>query len=142
MEVKSCKRCGRLFQYVTGKTVCPDCKQKEELLFEKVKDYLREHPGAIIKEVSEETGASVPMIESFLKAGRLQVAEDSPLSILCEKCGAKIKTGRFCQKCTHDIATQIQGEARDMRQDQASKLNIPKEKERMRFLDSQRIQKR
>jgi flagellar operon protein (TIGR03826 family) len=141
MEVKSCKRCGKLFQYVTGKTVCPDCKKREEELFQIVKDYLREHPGAIIKEVSEETGASIPMIEGFLKAGRLQVSEDSPMSILCEKCGTKIKTGRFCNSCTHEIASQIQGEARDMKQEQVSKLNVNKEKERMRFLDSTRIKK-
>ena len=141
MEIESCKRCGRLFQYITGKPICQECKKKEEELFQKVKEYLREHPGAVIKEVSEETGTSIPMIEGFLKLGRLEVSKDSPISLLCEKCGKKIKTGRYCHDCTHEIATQIQGEARKLKKGKAERLDVLREKERMRFLDSERIRK-
>lgn len=139
MEVKACKRCGTLFQYVTGKSICPNCKKKEEEQFELVKDYLREHPGSIIRDISEGTGASIPLIESFLKQGRLEVSADSPITLLCEKCGAKIKSGRYCPQCTHSIATEINGMANAMKPTET--LNVKKEKERMRFLDSQRIKK-
>lgn len=73
MQVKTCKRCNKLFQYVTGRQVCPKCRKREEELFGQVKDYLRENKGASMEEVSEATGASLGLIQSFLREGRLEV---------------------------------------------------------------------
>lgn len=138
MQVKTCKRCNKLFQYVTGRVVCPKCRKREEELFGEVKDYLRDHKGASMEEVSEATGASLGLIQTFLREGRLEVTADSPIAIECEQCGTKIRTGRFCDKCRNTLAHGLGNAAKSMQAEGRMKEEAQKDKEkaRMRFLDS------
>ncbi|MHC1749807.1 MAG: TIGR03826 family flagellar region protein [Cellulosilyticaceae bacterium] len=139
MEIKSCRRCGAIFQYVTGKPICPRCRKKEEELFQEVKSFLRENPGSNMAQISEATGAPIPMIESFLREGRIEVTPDSPLGISCERCGAMIRTGKYCDKCRNEVASDLDGMARAMREDSKQETVKQSEKERMRFLKSDKI---
>lgn len=107
MDIRNCKRCNRLFQYITGRMICPACKEEEEKDFQKVKDYLYEHPKASMAEVSQETGVPLSEIKHFLREGRLIITPDSPMGIDCEKCGALIKTGRFCEKCAIELERDV-----------------------------------
>ena len=107
MEIKVCRRCKKIFQYMTGPELCRNCKEYEETLFRKVKEYLREHPGANMYEVHKETNVSAALIEKFLRQGRLQVSPDSPIALGCERCGNKISTGRFCGACANEMTAQI-----------------------------------
>ena len=45
MDVRNCKNCGKLFQYV-GKPLCPACNKKLEDKFFEVRDYIYENPTA------------------------------------------------------------------------------------------------
>lgn len=114
MEVRVCHGCKRIFQYITGSVLCPRCKQHEEELFRKVKEYLRENPGANMCEVSKETGVSAALIEKFLRQGRLQVAPDSPIALTCERCGKKIVTGRYCNECKKILTEELNGVKRSL----------------------------
>ena len=38
MEVKNCKRCGRLFNELSGEEICPVCRKTSEDEFVKVKE--------------------------------------------------------------------------------------------------------
>ena len=58
MQLRNCRRCGKLFNYV-GKPICNECVQQDEKDFELVKAYIYDHPKATITEVSKETGVSV-----------------------------------------------------------------------------------
>lgn len=107
MEVKVCRGCKKMFQYIAGPELCPKCKQSEEEMFQKVKEYLRKHPGANMYEVNQETGVSATLIEKFLRQGRLQVASDSPIGLMCERCGKKITTGRYCNDCKNEISNDL-----------------------------------
>ncbi len=131
MEVKTCRRCNKMFQYITGKPVCPKCKKEEEVIFQQVKEYLRENVGASAEEVSEATEATISMIQGFLREGRLEVTVDSPLAMTCEQCGTKIRTGRMCDKCKANLANGLSGVAKGM-------VKVPEvkqePKERMRSL--------
>lgn len=41
MEVKNCKNCGRLYNYIGGVyRLCPECMRKLEEKFQEVKDYI------------------------------------------------------------------------------------------------------
>ena len=40
MEVKNCKGCGRLFNYMGGAPLCDGCRKKFEQKFQEVKQYL------------------------------------------------------------------------------------------------------
>ena len=103
MDVRVCRGCKKMFQYIAGPTLCPNCKQKEEEMFQAVKDYLMDNPGANMYQVSQATKVSAQLIEKFLREGRLQVSPDSPIALSCEKCGRKISTGRLCSECKKQI---------------------------------------
>lgn len=107
MEVKVCRGCKKIFQYIAGPQLCPRCKQLEEDMFQKVKEYLRQNPGASLIEVSKETEVSAGLIEKFLRQGRLQVTADSPIQLTCERCGKKITTGSYCNGCKNEITNEL-----------------------------------
>ena len=54
MDVKNCRDCGRLFNYIGGVRLCADCKAKLEEKFTEVKRYIEEHKNATVPEVSEQ----------------------------------------------------------------------------------------
>ncbi|MGL6173160.1 MAG: flagellar protein, partial [Cellulosilyticaceae bacterium] len=135
----SCKRCKNLFQYVSGKSICPHCLKREEEMFMKVKDFLKTYPGAQIQEVYEETGVSIQMIESFIREGRLEVSASSPIGLPCERCGAVIRTGRYCKECSMYLVAGLN------QMSEGFKTQIPKENQdsraKMRFLGETKVRK-
>lgn len=135
MEVKVCRHCKKMFQYVAGEMICPKCKQIQEDQFQKVKEYLRENPGAAMNTVSEETKVTVKLIQKFLKEGRLEVVPGSPISLTCEKCGAPVLSGRYCNKCKSDLVNQLSDVVKDIK----SAHEPDKEIAKMRFLQSDKI---
>lgn len=38
MNVRNCKKCGRMFNYVMGQVICPRCKEDQEAKFLEVKN--------------------------------------------------------------------------------------------------------
>lgn len=105
MELKNCKRCGKL-HYGTGR-VCSECMKKEEEKFLLVKSYLKENPDSSLIKVSEETGVTVPEIEKFLRDGRLEVTTGMSDYLKCMKCGSPIKTGKYCADCEKKVMNDV-----------------------------------
>lgn len=99
MEVRNCKQCGRLFNYLGGTPLCPACKDALEDKFMQTKEYVRDNPGATIQMVSEENDVTIPQIRQWIREERLEFSKDSPVGIECEACGASIRTGRYCDAC-------------------------------------------
>ena len=106
-EVRNCRRCRKIFMYVTGPQICDACKKLEDEEYEKVRAFVKEFPGANIQEVSRETGVSTHLIYRFLREGRLEVSESSPITLQCENCGVRIKSGRFCISCSKRLANDM-----------------------------------
>jgi methionyl-tRNA synthetase len=101
--------------------------------FSEVKEYVYNHPGVGIQEVSEEMEVSIPQIKQWIREERLSFAEDSMIGLECESCGVTIKTGRFCKACKDKLAkglTDLYQEERTVQKQKDSREN-PK----MRFLD-------
>ena len=107
MEVRNCKGCGKLFNYIGGAPLCPACFKKLDEKYAEVKEYIYDHPGASINEVSEENDVSVNQIKKWVREEKLTFTDDSPVGIECEGCGKTIKTGRFCKECKIKVATEI-----------------------------------
>jgi len=118
MEVRNCKRCGKIFTY-RGVSVCNDCFDQEEKDFEQVKDYLVEHPGASTLEVSTQTGVEIRTITRFLREGRLEAegfqVVDSDL--VCDKCGKPISMGRYCDDCLKKLQSELKEAAAKLEKD-------------------------
>lgn len=138
MDIRACKRCKNLFQHISGRSICPHCLKKEEEMFGRVKDFLRKYPGAEMQEVSMETDVPVHIIESFIRAGRLEVVAQSAMKIPCDKCGTPIRTGRYCNSCAKELQGQLSQVASELESKQNAKQEDGTQKARMRFLNEGR----
>jgi len=131
---KKCKSCGgRLIYLYSGIYECEDCNRKDMDEFGKVKSYLDKNGPTPAITISEKTGVTIDVINDFLRKGRVEIPEDSPYYIKCEKCGTDIRYGRFCPECVAHLAGAIQ--AVFVAEDVGER---PKTKGKMRFLERDR----
>ena len=135
MDVINCKQCNKVFNYIGGVPLCPDCVKKAEDKFDKVKAYIYDHPRCGIQEVSKEMEVSVAQIKKWLKEERLSFSEDSEIALNCEACGKRILTGRFCNHCKNDMTNKFS----NIYKKEDLKINMEKRKSdnKMRFIDKQ-----
>lgn len=105
MDIRNCRKCGNIFNYVVGPIICPACREKQEEEFQKVKKYVLENPRVSIQQVSEECDVDAVQIKQWIREERLEIAEGSSLYINCELCGAPIRSGRFCDKCRVEMSS-------------------------------------
>ncbi|MCR5082250.1 MAG: flagellar protein [Parasporobacterium sp.] len=134
MEVKSCKMCKSLFNYIGGVPLCPKCKEELEEKFQQVKEYINEHKSASMSDIAKDNEVPVQQIKQWVREERLIFTEDSAIMLECENCGAQIRTGRFCDKCKSET---FRGISELGRKKEAPKVTRErKERERMRFLDN------
>ncbi|HHY23555.1 MAG TPA: MerR family transcriptional regulator [Clostridiaceae bacterium] len=107
-ELRNCRKCGKLFNYIGGVSMCQVCKDEDEADFQKIKKYLYENPGASISQISGELNMTIEKIKRFLREGRLEIVGDNGIPVLhCEKCSKPIKTGRFCEDCSRGISKEF-----------------------------------
>jgi hypothetical protein len=123
MEVKVCKNCRRLFNYIYGPELCSDCARlvtdsssevpkvekknafkslfmEEEQKLDQVKDYVLNHPGATVVQIAEANEVSANQLLDWVREDRLEFSDDSEYAWFeCATCGIKIKSGRYCFKC-------------------------------------------
>ncbi|SES84159.1 flagellar operon protein TIGR03826 [Natronincola peptidivorans] len=106
MELRNCVSCNRTFAY-NGSDLCSRCGNTDEDDFKKVKEYLYDNPGASIIEVSEATDVSEKKILRFLRENRIEIKEEDNMLLDCERCGASIRSGRFCDSCAGDLKKEL-----------------------------------
>lgn len=135
MNVRNCKKCGRIFNYVSGMPICLSCREDLEKKFQEVKDYIRENKEAGITEVAEACEVEVRQIKQWVREERLEFSAESPVGIDCELCGAMIRSGRFCEKCKVGMANEL-GKAIEKPKPvkKESKKTDTRENPKMRFL--------
>lgn len=134
MDVRTCRGCGRLFNYIGGAPFCPACREEQEKKFTVVKEYIRNNPRATMTQISEENDVSIMQIERWIREERLVFSDDSPIGIDCESCGATIKSGRFCPQCKDNIQRGLGSMYKDKEPEQRMKKPSSPERDRMRFL--------
>lgn len=133
MEVRTCKQCKRLFNYVSGSPLCGACRDALEQKFITVKEYVREHPHDGINEVAKENDVSTNQIRRWIREERLEFSDDSGVGLDCENCGKTIRTGRLCQACKEKLI----GSANDLYKTGDSVVDKKhREAARMRFLEN------
>lgn len=132
MDVRNCKNCGRLFNYVGGPPICTACSKDLEEKFEQVKEYIYNNPKVGIQIVAEENDVSVQQIKKWIREERLSFSDDSDIGLECENCGVMIRTGRFCKNCKSKMQDKLTGLYKEPVKEVTKKEHS---KERMRFLD-------
>jgi len=133
MDVRNCRNCGNVFNYIMGPIICPSCKDAVEAKFQEVKQYISDNPGVGIKQVSEECDVETSTIQQWLREERLEVTANSAIFLSCDGCGANIRSGRFCEKCKVNLSNGFRAATRSNRP--APEPPKPAAKEnKMRFL--------
>lgn len=130
MEIMCCKKCGKLFNYVVGRGLCPGCMKDLEDKFQEVKRYIYDNPGATVAQVSEAMEVSVNQLKQWVREERLEFAEGCATDINCEKCGRSILSGRFCTQCKEDMVRNLN----QMYENHPAEEKEEKKSARMRFL--------
>lgn len=132
MEVRTCRQCKKIFNYLSGQPICPGCKASLEEKFQEVKEYVRENPTYGIPEVSAANNVTAAQIRRWIREERLSFSPESGVGIDCESCGKMIHSGRLCEKCKDKLL----GKVDDMyRSDESIVAKKHREAARMRFLD-------
>ncbi len=104
-DLRNCSECGRLFAY-QGRDICSRCLEGEDEEYMVVRRYVRDHPGASVFEVADETGVEEEKILQFLKDGRLQSKGFAELQE-CQMCGRRITAGKYCETCVKRLDVQL-----------------------------------
>lgn len=136
MDVRNCKDCGKLFNYLSGPTLCPTCMKKLDDKFAIVKEYIYNHPGAGMQEVADENDVSIPQIKNWVREEKLAFTESSMVGIECESCGVLIRTGRFCQSCKDKLTNNLNNIYHKQEQPASTNSKDRRENSRMRFLNN------
>lgn len=134
MDVRTCRSCKRIFNYLSGPNLCPGCREKLEQKFQEVKAYIEEHRGATMQEVSEECEVEVSQIRQWLREERLELMEGSAIMLSCDSCGAPIRSGKFCDKCRGAMANNFQNLMRGNKPVEPTLYKKNKDSAKMRFL--------
>jgi len=135
-DVRNCRKCGRIFNYIGGTPICPVCRKEEEDDFQKVKRYLYENPGASITQVSTELDITIEKIKRFLKDGRLEITGDDGNMVLeCENCGKSIRSGRFCEECERNLASGLKSAAKDIKNELENASQVSRQEFAVRYLN-------
>ncbi|WP_424766649.1 TIGR03826 family flagellar region protein [Paenibacillus sp. sgz302251] len=116
MNLDNCPRCGKLFAK-NFRDVCPSCMREIDKEYELCANYLREFKGAIITELSDETGVSIKQITKFIREGRISMVNAPNLSYPCESCGTLIRENHLCDNCRN----RLEKDRKQMIQDLAQK---------------------
>lgn len=133
-ETATCNRCKRMFTYFGfGHRLCPECKALDDEQFERVRDYIVEHGTATMLEIENALGVPIQRIRQYLREGRLEIPENSPIYLHCESCHCDIRSGRYCKECAAKLSKELQG---TLRIDEYEIGEVPKikPKGKMRYL--------
>lgn len=135
MDVRNCRSCKRLFNYVAGPPICERCKAELEDKFQVVKEYIRDHTDAPMQVVAQECDVSVKQLREWVREERLVFSEESGVFLECETCGKPIRMGRYCQSCKAKLENELRKATyvAPVADPQGVKS---KGKDKMRFLDT------
>lgn len=70
--IGACEQCGRAI-VLSKFTLCYECRHQEKLDVDLALDYLKEHRGATLNEVSEATGVPTHLVLKLIRGGRMEV---------------------------------------------------------------------
>lgn len=135
MNVRNCRRCRKLFNYIMGPVICPNCREEMEAKFQEVKKYVQENARCGMREVSEACDVSVNQIQQWLREERLVLSEESSMGLGCERCGKMIRSGRFCPECKAEMTHSFRGAMGNPTPAAPTQRRDTRDSARMRFLD-------
>lgn len=109
---RKCSKCGTVMNYLAlGEYKCPSCGNEEMDDYGKIRKYLDEHGPSSSAAIEAATGVRRSVINNYLRKGRLEITDGSPVFLQCERCGKSIKFGRICAACAKNAVTKQEDKA-------------------------------
>lgn len=105
-KMKNCSSCGKVFISINNSRICADCREKEEKWEKEIIEYVRDHPKCPIPEIVEATGVQEQVVRRMIREGRF-IASHVDIFFPCEKCGAPIQKGQYCDKCQKEMRDEL-----------------------------------
>lgn len=139
MDVRNCSRCNKLFNYVAGPNICPNCRKSIDEQFKEVRLFIRKNPKAGIGEVAEANEVDIKQIRQWIREERLSFSEDSAIGIECEACGKTIRTGKYCDACKADLVNNLGSAYRKTEVKEDNPYESKETSNKMRFLNKDNL---
>ena len=136
MDVRNCRKCRRIFNYIGGQPICPQCRETLEKKFQEVKTYIQDHRNASVAVVSQECDVDESQIHQWVREERLMFASGVNVGVVCENCGEPISTGRFCAKCKTGMINDLTQAGRQPVKQEEVKSSKDRDGNKMRFLNT------
>ena len=95
MNARNCRKCGKLFNYVSGPPICMACREKLEEKFQEVKKYIQDNGHAGIQQVAEACDVSTNQIHQWLREERLELSAESGVYAFLRKLRRGYFVGTF-----------------------------------------------
>jgi hypothetical protein len=73
-EVISCAKCNKMFSSRKGAAFCEVCAQDEDEIYRAIREYLFDHPGTSILELSVKFKAGINRLTHYVHSGRFDLA--------------------------------------------------------------------
>lgn len=109
-KLSTCKRCKTPIHENSLREYCNRCYGIIEEVFDKIRNYLREYPGATAYEMEQRLDIPVHVINNFVKDGRLIEIPNEYLNIQCLRCGNLLLSAhhKYCPICEAEMRKDIQ----------------------------------
>ncbi|SES71650.1 hypothetical protein SAMN05660297_00366 [Natronincola peptidivorans] len=109
-NIRTCKRCKDIIHEKALHNYCPKCYKKIEEVFDRIREYLKEYPGATAYEMEQRLGIPVYVVNNFVRDGRLIELPNEFLNIDCLRCGCLLLSAhhKYCPKCEVQIHKELE----------------------------------
>ena len=108
LNIRNCARCKRIFVPVGNEKICSDCRAADFELEERVKSYVRDHPGITVNQLIEGSGAPAKLIWRMIMQGQFENSGLKNAQYPCANCGKMITRGTYCAECMDKLKTKAQ----------------------------------
>lgn len=104
LEVNECEYCGGNVEWISrGIYRCLECDRENYDSYQKIRNYLEEHGPTPAITISKDTGVPRKLIDFYFRDESLEIPSHSKIRVPCEKCGAPIRTGVYCEACKQQM---------------------------------------
>lgn len=88
-QLYTCVHCKKIFQSRIKRKVCSECSKKEDEMFLKIKEYLKQYPNSNAMQIAEGLEINVMSVLYFIDEGRLSIVNGSFSKLENEKTGSR-----------------------------------------------------
>ena len=108
LNIRNCARCKRIFIPAGREKICPDCRAADLELEERVKAYVRDHPGITVNQLIEGSGAPRALVWRMIQQGQFENSGLKDAKYPCVNCGKIITRGTYCSECMDKLKQNAQ----------------------------------